>query len=72
MKNNNLGLVLIASALVIMAGTISLGMAGLIEAVFPHRGLGYGVWANYAGIGLLILGVITFLKTFFRYLDKKD
>ncbi|MBT5916238.1 MAG: hypothetical protein HOH60_07790 [Opitutae bacterium] len=72
MKNNNLGLVLIASALVIMAGTISLGMAGLIEAVSPHRGLGYGVWANYAGIGLLILGVITFLKTFFRYLDKKD
>jgi hypothetical protein len=55
-----------------MAGTISLGMAGLIEAVSPHRGLGYGVWANYAGIGLLILGVITFLKTFFRYLDKKD
>jgi hypothetical protein len=72
MKNNNLGLVLIASALVIMAGTISLGMAGLIEAFSPHRGLGYGVWANYAGIGLLILGVITFLKTFFRYLDKKD
>ena len=72
MKNNNLGLVLIASALVIMAGTISLGMAGLIEAVSPQRGLGYGVWANYAGIGLLILGVITFLKTFFRYLDKKD
>ena len=72
MKNNNFGLVLIASALVIMAGTISLGMAGLIEAVSPHRGLGYGVLANYAGIGLLILGVITFLKTFFRYLDKKD
>ena len=72
MKNNNFGLVLIASALVIMAGTISLGMAGLIEAGSPHRGLGYGVWANYAGIGLLILGVITFLKTFFRYLDKKD
>ena len=42
MKDNNLGLVLVASALVIMAGAISLGMAGLIEAVSPHRGLGYG------------------------------
>ena len=72
MKDNNLGQVLIASALVIMAGVISLGMAGLIEAVSPHRGLGYGVGANFVGIGLLILGVITFLKTHFRYLDKKD
>ena len=72
MKDNNLGLVLIASALVIMAGAISLGMAGLIEAVSPHRGLGYGYGANFVGIGLLILGVITFLKTYFRYLGKKD
>ena len=72
MKDNNLGLVLVASALVIMSGAISLGMAGLIEAVSPHRGLGYGDGANFAGIGLLILGVITFLKTYFRYLGKKD
>jgi hypothetical protein len=72
MKDNNLGLVLLASALVIMAGVISLGMAGLIEAVSPHRGLGYGVWANNAGIGLLFLGVITFLKTYFRYLVTKN
>ena len=72
MKDNNLGLVLVASALVIMAGAISLGMAGLIEAVSPHRGLGYGVGTNFVGIGLLILGVITFLKTYFRYLGKKD
>ena len=49
MKDNNLGLVLIASAIVIMAGAISLGMAGLIEAVSPHRGLGYGEWISYFG-----------------------
>ena len=72
MKDNNLGLVLVASALVIMAGAISLGMAGLIEAVSPHRELGYGVGANFVGIGLLFLGVITFLKTYLRYLGKKD
>ena len=71
MKDNNLGLVLVASSLVIMAGAISLGMAGLIEAVSPHRGLGYGVGANFVGIGLLFFGVITFLKTYFRYLGKK-
>lgn len=71
-KDINLGLVLVASALVIIAGAISLGMAGLIEAVSPHRGLGYGDGANFVGIGLLILGVITFLKTYFRYLGKKD
>ena len=71
-KDINLGLVLVASALVIIAGAISLGMAGLIEAVSPHRGLGYGVGANFVGIGLLILGVITFLKTYLRYLGKKD
>ena len=72
MKDNNLGQVLIASALVIMAGVISLGMAGLIEAVSPPPGLGYGDGANFVGIGFLILGVITFLKTYFRYLGKKD
>lgn len=66
MKDNNLGLVLISSAIVIMAGAISLGMAGLIEAVSPYRGLGYGEGANFTGIGLVILGVITFLKTYFR------
>ena len=66
MKDNNLGLVLIASAIVIMAGAISLGMAGLIEAVSPHRGLGYREGAKFTGIGLVILGVITFLKTYFR------
>lgn len=66
MKDNNLGLVLIASAIVIMAGAISLGMAGFIEAVSPHRGLGYGEGAKFTGIGLVVLGVITFLKTFFR------
>ena len=71
MKDNNLGLVLIASALVIMAGAISLGMAGIIEAVSPHRGLSYEEGANFVGIGLLFLGVITFLKTYFRYLGKK-
>ena len=71
MKDINLGLVLISSALVIIAGAISLGIAGLIDAVSPHRGLGYGEGANFAGIGLLILGVITFLKTYFRYLGKK-
>ena len=66
MKDNNLGLVLIASAIVIMAGAISLGMAGLIEPVSPHRGLAYGEGAKFTGIGLVILGVITFLKTYFR------
>lgn len=66
MKDNNLGLVLIASAIVIMAGAISFGMAGLIEAVSPHRGLGYWEGAKFTGIGLVILGVITFLKTYFR------
>jgi len=71
-KDINLGLVLVASALVIIAGAISLGMAGLIEAVSPHRGLGYEEGANFVGIGLLFLGVITFLKTYFRYLGKKD
>ena len=71
-KDINLGLVLVESALDIIAGAISLGMAGLIEAVSPHRGLGYGVGANFVGIGLLILGVITFLKTYLRYLGKKD
>ena len=70
-KDINLGLVLVASALFIIAGAISLGMAGLIEAVSPHRGLGYGDGANFVCIGLLILGVITFLKTYFRYLGKK-
>ncbi len=70
-KDINLGLVLVASALVIIAGAISLGMAGLIEAVSPHRGLGYEEGANFVGIGLLFLGVITFLKTYFRYLGKK-
>ena len=70
-KDINLGLVLVASALVIIAGAISLGMAGLIEAVSPHRGLGYEEGANFVGMGLLILGVITFLKTYFRYLGKK-
>jgi len=72
MKDINLGLVLISSALVIMAGVISLGIAGLIQAVSPHRGLVYGDGANFVGIGLLILGVITFLKTYFRYFGKKD
>ena len=71
-KDINLGLVLVASALVIIAGAISLGMAGLIEAVSPHRGLGYEEGANFVGIGLLFLGVIIFLKTYFRYLGKKD
>ncbi len=71
-KDINLGLVLVASALVIIAGAISLGMAGLIEAVSPHRGLGYEEGANFVGIGLLFLGVITFLKTYLRYLGKKD
>ena len=71
MQDNNLGLVLVASALVIMAGAISLGMAGLIEAVSPHRGFGSGDGVNFVGIGLLFLGVITFLKTYFRYLGKK-
>ena len=66
MKDNNLGLVLIASAIVIMAGAIFLGMAGLIEAVSPHRGLVYGEGAKFTGIGLVVLGVITFLKTYFR------
>ena len=70
-KDINLGLVLVASALVIMSGAISLGIAGLIEAVSPHRGLGYEEGANFVGIGLLFLGVITFLKTYFRYLGKK-
>ena len=70
-KDINLGLVLVASALVIIAGAISLGMAGLIEAVSPHRGLGYEEGANFVGIGLLFLGVITFLKTYFRYIGKK-
>ena len=72
MKDNNLGLVLVASALVIMAEALSLGIAGLIKAVSPHQGLGYGEGSNFVGIGLLILGVITFLKTYFRYLGKKD
>jgi hypothetical protein len=71
-KDINLGLVLVASALVTIAGAISLGMAGLIEAVSPHRGLGYEEGANFVGIGLLFLGVITFLKTYFRYLGKKN
>ncbi len=56
MKDNNLGLVLVASALVIMAGAISLGMAGLIEAVSPHRGLGYGDGANFVGHWITYLG----------------
>ena len=71
MKDNNLGLVLVASALVIIAGAISLGMAGLIEGLSPHRGLGYEEGAKFTGIGLVVLGVITFLKTYFRYLGKK-
>ena len=56
MKDNNLGLVLVASALVIMAGAISLGMAGLIEAVSPDRGLGYGDGANFVGHWITYLG----------------
>ena len=37
-----------------------------------NLGLGYGAGANFVSIGLLILGVITLLKTYFRYLGKKD
>ena len=66
MKDINIGQVLIASSLVIIAGAVSLEMAGLIEAVSPHRGLAYGEGAKFTGIGLVILGVITFLKTYFR------
>ena len=56
MKKINLGLVLIASALVIMAEALSLGIAGLIEAVSPHRGLGYGDGPNFCGHWITYFG----------------
>jgi hypothetical protein len=69
MKNTNQGIVLLASAIVILSGALCLGMAGLIEAISPHRGLGHGAECNFAGIGLLFLGGATFLLT---YLRKKE
>jgi len=59
-------MVILACSVVIFSGALCLGLAGLIEAISPHRGLGYGAGCNSAGIGLLFLGGATFLITFLR------
>ena len=66
MRNANQGIVLLACSVVIFSGALCLGLAGLIEAISPHRGLNYGAGCNFAGIGLLVLGGATFLITFLR------
>ena len=68
MKNKENGTVLLASAVVLLAGGFSIGMGGLIQAISKHRGLGYEEAANMVGYVLLVLGGITFLITYFKYL----
>tara|TARA_Y100001934_G_scaffold213387_1_gene252667 strand:+ start:2014 stop:2223 length:210 start_codon:yes stop_codon:yes gene_type:complete len=66
MKNSNQGIVLLASAVVILSGAFSLGMGGLIEAISPHRGLGYEHAVITAGYVLLFMGGISFVVTYLR------
>ncbi len=67
MKDKEPGTVLLASAVVLLAGGVSIGMGGLIQALSRHRGLGYETSANIIGYILLTVGAITFLITYFRY-----
>ena len=66
MKNKDHGTVLLASAVVLLAGGVSIAMGGLIQALSPHRGLGYEMAANIVGYILLAVGGITFLLTYFK------
>jgi hypothetical protein len=67
MKDKEHGTVLLASAVVLLAGGVSIGMGGLIQALSRHRGLGYETSANIIGCILLTVGAITFLITYSRY-----
>ena len=67
MKDKEHGTVLLASAVVLLAGGVSIGMGGLIQALSRHRGLGYETSANIMGYVLLAFGAITFLITYFKY-----
>jgi hypothetical protein len=66
MNNTNPGMVLLACSVVVFSGALCLGLAGLIEAISPHRGLGYEDAVVTAGYALLAMGGISFLKTYFR------
>jgi hypothetical protein len=72
MNNKNHGTVLLASAVVLLSGALSLGTGGLIQSISPHRGLGYEGAVNTAGYVLLALGGITFLMTYLKYLRNKE
>jgi len=66
MKDTNHGMVLLACSVVILSGALCLGMGGLIEAISPHRGLGYGDAVTTAGCILLATGGVSFVVTFLR------
>lgn len=53
-------MVLLACSVVIFSGALCLGMGGLIEAISPHRGLGYDNAVVTAGYALLAMGGISF------------
>ena len=66
MNNSNHGMVLLACSVVIFSGALCLGLAGLIEAISAHRGLGYEDAVGTTGYVLLTMGGISFLKTYFQ------
>jgi len=66
MNHTNHGMVLLACSVVIFSGALCLGLAGLIEAISPHRGLGYEDAVVAAGYALLAMVGIFFLKTYFQ------
>ena len=72
MKNNSDGLVLLSTAIIILAGALSLGTGGLIEAISPHRGQRFEDAVNTVGYVLLTLGGICFIVTYLKYLRNKD
>ncbi|MDG2486672.1 MAG: hypothetical protein P8M65_03085 [Roseibacillus sp.] len=71
MKRND-DVALLASAVVLLAGAVSLGMGGVTQALSKYRGLGIEDAINTVGFILLALGGWTFLATFLKRSRKDD
>ena len=65
MKRND-DVALLASAVVLLAGAVSLGLGGVTQSLSKHRGLGIEDPINTVGFILLAVGGWTFLATFLK------
>ncbi|MAT31551.1 MAG: hypothetical protein DBX00_07040 [Verrucomicrobia bacterium] len=71
MKRND-DVALLASAVVLLAGAVSLGLGGVTQSLSKHRGLGIEDPINTVGFILLAVGGWTFLGTFLKRNRKDD